>query len=725
MAVAVDAIEQLHAEVEELGQRSDLSDAERDAAFRLLRDRLSEAMGLLTRYERDARVAEMGRQIEEQRALDVMYANARLRETLLDRGMATAEELDDLGYFANEDLARMAEEGLLEEAVATFAGAVEWDEKLHPRDRAGKFREIVGNWLKANLRSPKPPPEPLTSPHPKRAKAKPKPAPSPPKPKVDDPFEARKKALEERTREKAAQGLQRVRLTDAETHFNEAGQVSQRGFATYVNEAATRPQTVDLYSTVDAEGNRVWDESRRELHEQIIDMFLRQRVFDPEADGGKGAWLLSSESPRLPSSDAPEVLFSGGGYASGKSSVLKINRAQGGEPDSGYEGPVLVLDPDMVKAQLPEFNELLESDPEANMVVYQEAWEIAQEIQARAQERKLNMVVDGISNTSPDEMLARARSFFDRGYSAKAIYVDIPTDEALRRAAERARKAENPSDRRHIPEVIMRAVHRDVSATVPNLVKQIQAEGLDMEVEVWDNDQGQDADGSFRPPLRFFRFVDGEEIVEDQALWDRFVGKASETIPGVEPVGTEGPKAEPGGKPGVPQVAFRQTRDFAEFESAKAKNARVWNLSPKAEEEFARSRAYLSEDGKVGFVLTEDGDLQNVFNNSDVKGAGQAAVVHAVEQGARTLDAYDGFLPGYYARFGFREVVRQKFVDEFAPESWDFEKLGRPDVVHMAFQGGDRATLRERIGSFGHEPTMDYTEDWDEAKSRASQAASA
>jgi hypothetical protein len=145
-------------------------------------------------------------------------------------------------------------------------------------------------------------------------------------------------------------------------------------------------------------------------------------------------------------------------------------------------------------------------------------------------DRKLNIVVDGISNTSPEEMGQRARAFTSRGYAARAVYVDIPTEEALSRAANRAVNAKDDSDRRMIPELIMRSVHRDVAATVPSLPHYLEDHDIPLRLEVWDNDQGKDENGQFRPPVPFFSYEGGKREVHDQALWDRFVGKGHETI---------------------------------------------------------------------------------------------------------------------------------------------------------------------------------------------------
>ena len=80
----------------------------------------------------------------------------------------------------------------------------------------------------------------------------------------------------------------------------------------------------------------------------------------------------------------------------------------------------------------------------------------------------------------------------------------------------------------------MRSVHRDVSATVPNLIRRSQEDDVPLDVEVWDNHQGQDEQGNFRPPLRHFVYEDGVETVENADYWREFQDKAHETILGVD-----------------------------------------------------------------------------------------------------------------------------------------------------------------------------------------------
>lgn len=170
----------------------------------------------------------------------------------------------------------------------------------------------------------------------------------------------------------------------------------------------------------------------------------------------------------------------------------------------------------------------------------------------------------------------------------------------------------------------------------------------------------------------------------------------------------------------LPDTVFvTRVDDYNKFEAAKQANTRTENLAPKELAEYGAANVFLAEDGAMGFMVKE-GDLQNVFNNSGIRGAGREMLLSAVEQhGARTLDCYDGFLPEYYSKAGFVEVARLKFVDEYAPPGWDFDALGRPDVVIMAYQGGDPSRIRSRYGKFGYQETTNYLTDFDEAQELA------
>ena len=314
-------------------------------------------------------------------------------------------------------------------------------------------------------------------------------------------------------------------LTAAEAHFNDAGRVSQRTLLAYAEDAARNPTTAEMYRNKSG----AYHSSRAALHADIIDKLLRQHSVD---ETGRDSGLSGTE-PYLKAPDgSPTVIFTGGGYASGKGGVVKMLKSQGEWPDDA-----LLLDPDLIKAELPEFQLAALDDPEANLRVYSEAWDIAQEAMKQAQDRGLNVVVDGITDTGANEVGQRIKSFTDKGYVNPRIhYVSVPTDVAIDRAKSRAAKGSTPADRRMIPEVIMRSVHRDVSATIPGVMADAKKYGV--EVSVYDTNQGKDeATGENKlPKLLAHASSDGQIHVPDAAGYQSVLNKSQETIKGVPDV---------------------------------------------------------------------------------------------------------------------------------------------------------------------------------------------
>ena len=113
----------------------------------------------------------------------------------------------------------------------------------------------------------------------------------------------------------------------------------------------------------------------------------------------------------------------------------------------------------------------------------------------------------------------------------------------------------------------------------------------------------------------------------------------------------------------------------------------VYKYSP---EKYADMRTFLSNDGKTGFAIKDDGDIVSVFNGSNIKGAGDNIIQAATSAGGTKLDAYDTFLPELYSRNGFKEVGRDVWNEEFKSPKWNKSSmrkfnLGEPDVVYMEY----------------------------------------
>lgn len=79
---------------------------------------------------------------------------------------------------------------------------------------------------------------------------------------------------------------------------------------------------------------------------------------------------------------------------------------------------------------------------------------------------------------------------------------------------------------------------------------------------------------------------------------------------------------------------------------------------------------YVTADGRAGFGVADGGELIGVYSVD--RGNGDAILRAAIAAGARRLDCFDGYLPAFYARHGFRETDR---TPNWTP--------GGPDVVYM------------------------------------------
>ena len=112
-------------------------------------------------------------------------------------------------------------------------------------------------------------------------------------------------------------------------------------------------------------------------------------------------------------------------------------------------------------------------------------------------------------------------------------------------------------------------------------------------------------------------------------------------------------------------------------------------------EQYADMDLYTIDEGRAGFAI-EKGMLISVFKDpeSTVKGF-ETLVPTAIKAGARELEAFDGVLTENYAKYGFVETGRVPWDDAFAPEGWDYETQGRPDLVSMELQGQQYEQTRE------------------------------
>ena len=251
----------------------------------------------------------------------------------------------------------------------------------------------------------------------------------------------------------------------------------QHSMADLFDNRPSRPtDTQDLHTFRDpATGNYRYTDDRAAFHRGVIASFLQ----------GKTA------------TGAPSARFSAGGPASGKSSVV--------QPTSNE----VHIDLDQLREQIPEYQRMIQQgERSAPFLSQKEAHDMAALLTAEATDRGLDVVIDGTGRAPdfPDQLL----DFVDRGYRVAVSYVDIPTDEAIKREQDRRAKTG-----RGVNHDFLRDVHGQVARRFKDVLR-LAKEG-DVDLELWDN--------TGTKPERIAHVQDGELTVSDLPKMRAFLKK--------------------------------------------------------------------------------------------------------------------------------------------------------------------------------------------------------
>lgn len=122
-----------------------------------------------------------------------------------------------------------------------------------------------------------------------------------------------------------------------------------------------------------------------------------------------------------------------------------------------------------------------------------------------------------------------------------------------------------------------------------------------------------------------------------------------------------------------------------------------WSVSEVSPEDAAKGTIIDTPDGSA--LVKPDGDIAGLFKKptSDAKGVAQELLSKAVEAGGTKLDNFDGYLTKQYEKAGFRVVSRTPFNEQYAPEGWNKEKHGTPDVVAMVYDPNNELDIEEKV----------------------------
>jgi predicted ABC-type ATPase len=231
-----------------------------------------------------------------------------------------------------------------------------------------------------------------------------------------------------------------------------------------------------------SDGRGHYTEERQQLHEAIIQKFMQGK--QPSA--------------------APVAMVFGGGPASGKSTAFN--------PEEIAPGHVMV-NPDEIRALLPEFRERAATDKSAANFAHEEASDISKLLTTRALAGKYNVVLDGTGDSAIEKLGGKIAAMRAAGHTVVGAYVSIPTDIAIGRMNTRAESMKARGEvPRYVPETYLRDVHTAVSVTFPEAIRQ----GLFDRFELYDNTTVKKLVVSG---------VKKQMTIHDADLWNAFLAK--------------------------------------------------------------------------------------------------------------------------------------------------------------------------------------------------------
>lgn len=233
------------------------------------------------------------------------------------------------------------------------------------------------------------------------------------------------------------------------THINGADLVNKQG--------KNVPNTL-ADNCMEVDGKLVLTPEREALHQQIV-----ENTFAGKEKRKEG--------------QPPHITILGGGPASGKGSFT----AEGnkfGIPDSKHQ---VTIDPDEVKAQLPEY--ALEKDKSKSAAyAHEESSVVGKRMAQAAIENGYDYTLDGTGDNSAKSMMDKitAARNIGEGAMVTGAYMTCPTDVAVQSAKDRGDRTE-----RYVPESIVRGTHSKVSHVFPQIASQFD------HVELWDRSEGE------------------------------------------------------------------------------------------------------------------------------------------------------------------------------------------------------------------------------------------
>jgi predicted ABC-type ATPase len=203
------------------------------------------------------------------------------------------------------------------------------------------------------------------------------------------------------------------------------------------------------------------------------------------------------------------VYMLGGAPANGKSTLVESGLLP-------HPKEALVIDPDKLKAKIPEYKAMVESGrkgliAKAANFVHEESSILGKSIQTEAYRNDICVVLDGVNGGSIEKVEKKIQGIrAASGKKVRADYVALDTDLSLKLAQARAKKTG-----RVVPESFIQSSNRNIAELIPQIIKK----NLFDELYLWDTN----VNGT---PRLILKMIGGKLEVIEPELYKNFLNKA-------------------------------------------------------------------------------------------------------------------------------------------------------------------------------------------------------
>lgn len=140
------------------------------------------------------------------------------------------------------------------------------------------------------------------------------------------------------------------------------------------------------------------------------------------------------------------------------------------------------------------------------------------------------------------------------------------------------------------------------------------------------------------------------------------------------------------------------------FESiAEAKKINFFGpfVERRSKDDYGTMQLFTTLDNSAGIAITKDGNIVSVFSKGIHKGVLKTLIPVALSRGGKKLDNFDSEkLSAMYASYGFIPISKTAFDKNFAPDDWDYESFGQPDIVFWLHNGDSAESVIYKFGEY-------------------------